>query len=221
MSDKTRIAEQILSNPHLKGLRTHLQPDEIPLATVPAIWEGGQGQRSMPCDIVLTNQRLIGYVYVTFPRERLFLDALALVDITAVSIRHKSFEPIFRELMVSTAQRTVYIRAPRQKIETLYEALRSAIEEYAPKAETAFDTEPAAETEERPNRPAPVYERQEIRTPFERSSLAIILLFVGGIILEIFGVIVWAGTHSASTGLPLCVAGFAAVLTAILTRRRR
>ena len=61
----------------LKGLRTHLQPDEEPLFTVPAIWDSGQEQRSVPCDVVVTNQRIFGYYFVTFPRERLFLDAPA------------------------------------------------------------------------------------------------------------------------------------------------
>ncbi len=71
MSSKTQPAGKILGR--LKGLRNHMQADEVPFFTVPAIWDGGQGQRNMPCDVVLTNQRLFGYVYVSFPRERLFL----------------------------------------------------------------------------------------------------------------------------------------------------
>jgi len=215
MPSKTEIAEKILAR--LKGLGNQMQAGEEPLFTVPAIWDAGRGQRSMPCDVVLTNQRLLGYVYVTFPRERLFLDALSLANIKAVTLRHKAFEPVFRELLVRDGQRRVYIRAPRQKIENLYEALRSAIEQYAP------GTQPVLESEELRDDAlvTPTYGRQEIRTTFERSPLAIVLLFIGGILLEIGGVVLWAVTQSPQTGLPLFIAGFAAVITAILVRRRR
>lgn len=219
LPEESRTAEKMLAT--LKGLHERLEPDETPLFNIPAIWDSGQGQRSMPCDAVLTNQRLMGYVYVTFPRERLFLEAFPLKDITNVSVRQKSFEPLFRELMISDGTRKVYIRAPRQKIETLYEALRAAIAAYAPRAQTTFEAGSSSTPPETQARPAPVYGRQEIRAPFERSSLALTLLFIGGIVLEIFGVIIWTSTQSTSTGLPLCIAGFAAVLTAILTRRRR
>src|SRR5260370_33571168 len=111
---KTGTAEKILSR--LKGLRTHMQAGEVPVFTVPAIWDAGQGQRSMPCDVVVTNQRIFGYVYVSFPRERLFLDALSLDTIQAVSLRHNAYEPLFPELLRSHAQATIYILAPRQKI---------------------------------------------------------------------------------------------------------
>jgi len=215
MPPKTEIAEKILAR--LKGLGNQMQAGEEPLFTVPAIWDAGRGQRSMPCDVVLTNQRLLGYVYVTFPRERLFLDALSLANIKAVTLRHKTFEPVFRELLVRDGQRRVYIRAPRQKIENLYEALRSAIEQYAP------GTQPVLESEELRDDAlvTPTYGRQEIRTTFERSPLAIVLLFIGGLLLEIGGVVLWAVTQSPQTGLPLFIAGFAAVITAILVRRHR
>src|SRR5438874_497901 len=130
MQPKNETADKILR--HLKGLRTHLQPDEEPLLTVPAIWDSGQEQRSVPCDVVLTNKRIIGYIYVTFPRERLFLDALTLSAIKVVTFRQKTFEPVFRELLLSDVQHKVYIRAPRKKLERLYEALRSAMEHYVP-----------------------------------------------------------------------------------------
>src|SRR5579862_8892042 len=68
---------------------------------------------------------------------------------------------------------------------------------------------------------APVYGRQEIKAPFERSSLAITLLFVGGLVLEVFGGILWSVTQSASAGLPLFVAGFVAVIMAIIVRRQQ
>ncbi len=215
MPPKTETAEKILAR--LKGLRNHMQASEEPLFTVPAIWDSGQEQRSMPCDVVLTNQRLFGYVYVTFPRERLFLDALILTNIKAVTLRHKTFEPVFRELLVSEGQRKIYIRAPRQKIENLYEALRLAIEHYAPDVQAALADEEAGNIAQT----TPAYGRQEIRTPFERSPLAITMLFIGGLLLEIGGVVLWAVTQSAQTGLPLIIAGLVAVITAILVRRQR
>jgi hypothetical protein len=215
MQQKNATADKILSQ--LKGLRNHLQPGEEPIFTVPAIWDNGQAQRSMPCDVVLTNQRLFGYVYVTFPRERLFLDALSLTEIKAVTFRQKTFEPVFRELLVRDGQRKVYIRAPRKKIESLYEALRSAMEQYAPKAKPAIEHEETSNV----NETAPSFGRQEIRTTFESSPLAIILLFIGGLILEIGGIVLWTATQSTQIGLPLIVAGIVAVITAILVRRQK
>jgi hypothetical protein len=215
MQSKNVTSDKIIR--HLKGLRNHLQPDEEPLFTVPAIWDSGEEQRSMPCDVVLTNQRLFGYVYVTFPRERLFLDALSLNTIKAVTFRQKTFEPLFRELLVSDGQRKVYIRAPRQKIERLYAALRLALERYAPNVQPTLEHE---ETRHE-NETAPSFGRQEIRTTFERSPLAIILLFFGGLLLEIGGIVLWIATQNTQTGLPLIVAGFVAVITAILLRRQR
>lgn len=215
MQPKKEPADRIIAR--LKGLRNHLQTGEEPLFTVPAIWDSGQEQRSEPCDVVLTNQRLFGYVYVTFPRERLFLDSLSLNAIKAVTFRQKTFEPLFRELLVSDGQRKVYIRAPRQKIEGLYNALRSAIEHYAPQTQAALEHEEASHA----NQTAPTFGRQEIRAPFERSPLAITLLFIGGLILEIAGIFLWAVTQSSQIGLPLIIAGFVAVITAILVRRQR
>jgi len=215
MQHKNAAADKILSR--LKGLRNHLQPDEEPLFSVPAIWDSGQEQRSMPCDVVLTNKRLFGYVYVTFPRERLFMDALSLSAIKAVTFRQKTFEPVFRELLVSDGQHKVYIRAPRKKLERLYGALRSALEQYAPNVQPTLEHEETSHI----NKTTPSFGRQEIRTTFERSPLAITLLFIGGLILEIGGVVLWTTTKSAPTGLPLIVAGFVAVITAILVRRQR
>jgi hypothetical protein len=215
MQKKNATADKLLKQ--LKGLRNHLQPGEEPIFTVPAIWDNGQAQRSMPCDVVLTNQRLFGYVYVTFPRERLFLDALSLTEIKAVTFRQKTFEPVFRELLVRNGQRKVYIRAPRKKIESLYEALRSAMEQYAPNVQPTLEHEETSNV----NETAPSFGRQEIRTTFERSPLAIILLFIGGLILEIGGIVLWTATQSSQIGLPLIIAGFVAVITAILVRRQR
>ncbi len=215
MPSKTETAEKILAR--LKGLRNHMQTGEEPLFTVPAIWDSGQEQRSMPCDVVLTNQRLFGYVFVTFPRERLFLDAISLANIKAVTLRHKTFEPVFRELLVNDGQRTIYIRTPRQKIENLYEALRSAIEQYAPETQRVLRDEETSNT----GQATSAFGRKEIRTSFERSPIAITLLFVGGLFLEISGTIIWAVTHSLQTGLPLFMAGFVAVITALLVRRQR
>ena len=215
MQPKNETADKIIR--HLKGLRTHLQPNEEPLFSVPAIWDSGHDERSVPCDVVLTNKRLFGYVYVTFPRERLFLDALTLTAIKAVTFRQKTFEPVFRELLVSDGQHKVYIRAPRKKLERLYEALQSAMELYDPNKQPALQNEETKPT----NQTTTAFGRQEIRTMFERSPLAITLLFVGGLILEIGGIVLWATTKSAPTGLPLIVAGLVAVITAFLVRRQR
>jgi hypothetical protein len=215
MPGKTNTAEKILAS--LKGLRDHLQQDEQPLYAIPGIWDAGQERGSAACDVVLTNQRLFGYYYVSFPRERLFLDAITLSSISRVALRQKSFEPLFRELQITAGQRKIYIRASRQKIEELHTALRSAIETYAPMASSAL----TSEQNEPATRPAPVYEHQEIRRPFETSLLAISILFVGGIILEIAGALLWMTTGSAPTGLPLCIAGLLAVFFAMRTRRQR
>ncbi len=186
--------------------------------TIPAIWDSGWEQPSMPCDVVLTNQRLIGYVFVTFPRQRLFLEALSLNAVTTVSLRHKSFEPLFRELLVSEGQRKVYIRAPRQKIESLYQALRNAIEQYAPgDVEPRFIVGNDANVEH----VSPVFGRQEIRREFQNSPLAITLLFTGGLVLEIAGAVLWAITQSVQVGLPLIITGLIAVFTAFMLRRQR
>jgi hypothetical protein len=225
VANKINTTEKILAQ--IKRLRNHLQPDEEPLLTLPGIWDGGLEKRSTPCDIILTNQRLFGYYFVSFPRERLFLDALTLTKIRNVAVREKNFEPLFRELLVSEGQRKVYIRAPRQKIETLYAELRSAIETYAPVNEAALeentDHEEAEEgtTDEQIMLPTtPVYGRQEIKTTFESSHIAIVMLFVGGLVLEIGGALLWA-TVGQSIGLPLCIAGFVLVFAAIMQRRQR
>jgi hypothetical protein len=215
MQPKNGTSDKIIKR--FKGLRTHLQPDEVPLFTVPAIWDSGQEQRSVPCDVVVTSQRILGYYFVTFPRERLFMDALNLTEIKAVTFRQKTFEPVFRELFVSDGQHKVYIRAPRKKLERLYEALQSAMEIYGPNTQSALESEETQPT----NETTAAFGRQEIRTTFERSPLAITLLFIGGLILEIGGIVLWTTTQSAPTGLPLIVAGFVAVITAILVRRRR
>jgi hypothetical protein len=227
VANKINTTEKILAQ--IKGLRNHLQPDEEPLLALPGIWDGGLEKRSTPCDIILTNQRLFGYYFVSFPRERLFLDALTLTKIRNVAVREKNFEPLFRELLVSEGQRKVYIRAPRQKIETLYAELRSAIETYAPVneaalAENAEHEEIAEDTNnEQPETllpTAPVYGRQEIKTTFESSNIALAMLFIGGLVLEIGGASLWA-TVGQSIGLPLCIAGFVLVFAAIMQRRQR
>jgi len=91
------------------------------------------------------------------------------------------------------------------------------MERYGPNKQTVLqseDTKPINETNT-------TFGRQDIRTTFERSPLAITLLFIGGLILEIGGIILWSTTKSAPTGFPLIVAGFVAVITAFLVRRQR
>ena len=228
---KTRTIENIFRK--VKRLRLYMQPDEEPLLAIPAIWDSGKEQRSVPCDVVVTNQRLMGYYSVNRPRKRLFLEELALTEITVVSFRHKTYEPIFRELLVSTGRQKVYIRAPRRYIEALYAALREAIELYTSPGQTTFE-DAASTTETHTSEPATtsqpahslrssgtVYGRQDIRTNFEQSPLAITLLFGGGLLLEIIGFGLWAATQSLQVGMPLFVAGLVCVLTATFIRRQR
>src|SRR5947207_14689314 len=181
VNNTTRTIEKIFRR--VKGLRDQMQPGEEPLLAVPAIWDSGQEQHSTPCEVIVTNQRLLGYYSVSFPRKRLFLEELSLATLTTVSLRHKTYEPLFRELLVSEGRRKVYIRAPRRYIEALFAALRSATGEYVPAAQPTF--------EDNPGKDAAVYGRQDIRTSFDRSPLAITLLFVGGIVLAILGFVLW------------------------------
>jgi hypothetical protein len=216
LAEITRDAQKILKR--LKGLRELLQPDETPQLNIPAIWDGGlpeQGGRSMPSDVVLTNQRILGYVLTTFPRTRLFFDALPLSSLTTVSLRQKSYEPLFRELLVSDGRRKVYIRAPRLQIAALYEALQTATKH------SLAANAPNAENESQPASAAPIYGKQEMQGTFERSLLAIVLLFVGGLVLEIVGASAWIATSSVQVGLPLCIAGFVAFILSIVVRHQR
>ncbi len=230
-------AEKILGR--LKGLRAQMREGEQPLFSMPAIWENAGEHQSNACDLVLTNQRLFGYIYTTFPRERLFLDAVEFAAIKAVTIRQKSFEVVFSELFVSDGQKRIYIRAARKKIESAYQALRQAIADYAPATHTALDgqereeeqsstptgptgqsTAPGTSGEQIEQRGEPIYGRQQIHQPLERSPLGITLLLVGGLLLEIGGALVWAATGSLQTGGPLFLAGLVAVIFAILARRQ-
>ncbi len=188
--------------------------------TIPGIWEsvptGESERRTTTCEIVVTNQHLLGYMHTRFPRERLFLEAFALKNITKLAFRQRSFDPLFRELSLSDDTRTAYIRSSREKIELLYQEIQTAIATYAPHA-----TKSSPDTDEETPRPAPVYERRTIRTTFEQSSLGITALFVGGLLLEIIGIIAWALTQSIQVGLPLCLAGLFAVFVATLSVRLR
>lgn len=216
--ERTRNAQKILAR--VKGLREHMQPDEFPLLNVPAIWDGSlpeQQGRSIPGDVIVTNQRIIGYALTTFPRTRLFFDALPLSQLTTISQRNKSHEPLFRELLISDGKRKVYIRAPQKQMDSLYTTLRQAIETYA--APTKAQVEEAEPGLAAPT--GPVYGTQDIRAPFERSLLAIVLLFVGGLVLEIIGANAWAATGSSQVGLPLIIAGLLAFIFSIIVLRQR
>lgn len=230
-------AEKILGR--LKGLRAQMRAGEQPLFSIPAIWESTGEHQSNACDLVLTNQRIFGYIYTRFPRERLFLDAVELAAIKAATVRQKSFEVVFSELFVSDGQKRIYIRATRKKIESAYLALRQAIADYAPATRTALDGEKYEEEQTvahagRDEQPIdagpsgeqarqgsePIYGRQQVRQSLERSPLGITLLLVGGLLLEIGGALVWAATGSPQTGGPLFLAGLVAVIFAILARRQ-
>lgn len=200
----------------LKGLRDHLQENEQPIINIPGIWDNGQQNRSTTCDIVLTNQRLLGYYKVSFPRERLFLDALPLSFIRTVTLQQKK-DPIFRELMVGTTDRKVYIRSSRQKIELLNTALQSTIEQNVANANAKFET---AGTEQQGTQSL-THERPGTRQPMQSSPLNITLLFTGGLFLEVLGVLLWSGTHSPQIGAPLVIAGFVSWLAAMFLRKKR
>ena len=219
---------------HLKGLQAQMREGEQPIFSLPTIWENAAEHLSNACDLVLTNQRLFGYIYTTFPREHLFLDALELDKITTISVREKNFEVLFRELFVSDGQKRIYIRATRKKIEAAAAALRAALAEHAPATHAALDAQnEKLESTELPDgqeskltdlaekqRATPAYSRQQIRQPLNRSPFGITLLLVGGLLLEILGVLAWAATGNAQTGLPLFFAGIVAVVVATLTRRQ-
>lgn len=208
-------SEKILSR--LKGLSAQMREGEQPLFSIPAIWENATEKQSNACDLVLTNQRLFGYIYTTFPRERLFLDALELDKVTTVSLLQKSFAGGFRELLVRDRTQKIYIRATRKKIEDTYAALQSTLAEHAPAAHATLD-KPTLNGEAA--HPALVYSRQQVRQPLERSPLGITLLLVGGLLIEILGAIAWVVTGSLATGLPLFLAGLIAVGVATMARRQ-
>jgi hypothetical protein len=210
--EKTSPANKIVAS--MKGLRNQLQTEEQPLLTIPGIWDNGQQQHSTMCDVILTNQRIFGYIYKTFPRESLFLDAQNIAEITRVELRQKEHEPLFRELLIETGTRKVYVRAPRKKIEVLYTELQK-LTNITPTNTVMSDTTGTSIAA------PPSYSQQQIRGSFENSALAIMLLFVGGILLEIFGVLLISVTHNAQSGIFLCFAGFVAVITSIMLRRRR
>ncbi len=217
-------AEKILAS--IKGLHNHLQPNEEPLATVPGIWDsiptGESEHRATTCEIVVTNQRLLGFQYIKFPRERLFLEAFPLSTITTLTFRQKAFDPLFRELLVSDGQHKAYIRSSREKIELLNREVQSAIETYTPHTTSSTQLSSTQEAnEEQTLRSAPLYERKKLRTTFEQSHLGITVLFVGGLLLEILGILAWSATRSTQIGLPLCIAGFFAVFVAMLIRRQQ
>ncbi len=238
----------------LKGLRARMREGEQPLFSIPAIWDNATEHQSNACDLVLTNQRIFGYIYTTFPRERLFLDALELNTITAVSIRRKSFEAMFRELFVSDSKKRIYIRATSKKIEETYTTLRGAIAEYAPTAQATLQTanvpdsrqeekqlhqpdhargeitddahtlqgEQQAEQADQPGTPGrgPIYSQQRLRQPLERSPLGITILLVGGLILEIGGILAWAAFGNSQVGLTFILTGLFAVIVATVARRQ-
>lgn len=206
-------AQKILAR--TKGLRRYIEPDEEPLLKVPAIWDNGQTHHSKPCNVIVTSSRLMGFDLVTFPRERLYLEDFPLTAISSVTLRHKTYEPLFRELVVSDGERKVYIRAPRKHIEALYATLRFVTEYHD------YIGEDGQAVEAPPTTPTPIYGRQDIHTTFERSPLAIVLLFVGGLILELIGIAGWLLTGNIQVGIPLFIAGFLAVVVATLVRRQR
>lgn len=234
MPNKPGTAEKILNR--TKGLRAQMQEGEEPQLALPGIWDNGQSKTSTACDVIVTNQRILGYYYKSFPREHLFVDALNLADLKQVTWREKSHEPIFREILVSDGQRQVYIRTPRQKCEELYATLKEGTQHTITSAPaTSYEqqvreegTTPSTDTEQTPlsstvpqsQQQATIYGREEIKRPFEYSSLAVVLLLVGGIFLELIGIIAWSATNQSSVGVPLIIAGLLAFIVSIVVRKQ-
>jgi hypothetical protein len=218
MSNSSENAQKILSR--CKGLSQQLQEGEEPVFSMPAIWDSDKYAHGEACEVVLTNQRLMGFYFKSFPREKLFLDVLDLSAITHVTLRQKTYA-LFRELMVSEGIHKVAIRAPRRKSEALYATLRTATSASHDSDEQEVTVEAPEALKPVDTLPAPVYGREDVRVAFDTSPLAIVVLFVGGIALEIVGAILWSLTQSSQIGLPLCIAGFIAVGVAILQVRQR
>ena len=220
IDSKARTAYKILRR--VRGLREQMQPEEEPLLAVAGIWDSGKEEHSTPCEVIVTNQRLLGFYTSRISRtRRLFLEQFDLMAITAVSLRQKTYEPIFRELMVSDGKQKVYIRAPRRNIEALFAALRTTIAQHGDGTKATFVDEQQQGKAPETAPAAPTYGRQDVRAAFDRSPLAITLLFVGGLIVEVVGFVLWGITGSVQVGIPLFAAGIVAVMTAIFLRRRR
>ncbi|GCF08899.1 hypothetical protein [Dictyobacter arantiisoli] len=223
-------ADKILTR--FKGLRAQMQTDEEPILALPAIWDSGSSQHSTACDVIVTNQRVIGYYYRGFPRERIFVESIDLNTLRTVTWRDKNYEPVFREIMISDGVRKIYIRTQRQKSQQLYDTIQILTEhnelQEAPEIATAsnpdVDTTNPLETQTQKQgqmmqHQAPVYGREEVRRSFESSSLGMMLLIVGGILLEFLAIILLFTTHNASISLPLFIAGLIAILANYFTRR--
>src|SRR5258708_12488069 len=140
MYTHSRTAEKIFRR--ARRLREQMQANEEPRLAVPAIWDSGKEDKSTPCEVIVTNQRLMGYYSVNFPRKRIFLEDMQLNKISSVTLREKTFEPIFRELLVCEGPRKIYIRAPRRYIEALYAALRSNSEQHLTTSKQTVVAEP-------------------------------------------------------------------------------
>jgi hypothetical protein len=210
----------------LRGLRAQMQTNEEPILALPAIWDSGNNNHSTACDVVVTNQRLLGYYYRSFPRERVFIETMDLRDIDTVVWRKKNYEPVFREIMVGDSVHKIYIRTPQQKSVLLYDTLHMLTEHNSQadkQNEVSLETgsdEQIAEQEQvqASEQRAPIYGREEVVRPFERTPLAGALLIVGGILLEIIGIVLLYTTNSISISIPLFIAGFVAVGASFLSR---
>jgi len=218
MSKSSENVQKILSQ--CKGLSQRLQAGEEPVFSMSAIWDSDKHSHSEACEVILTDQRLIGFYFKSFPREKCFLDALNLSAITHVTLRQKTYA-LFRELVISEEIHKVAICAPRQKSEALYAALRAATSAPHDSDEQEAIVEAPEALRPADTLSAPVYGREDVRVAFDTSPLAIVVLFVGGIALEIAGALLWSLTQSSQVGLPLCIAGFVAVGVAILQARQR
>ncbi|WP_069803082.1 hypothetical protein [Thermogemmatispora onikobensis] len=209
-SNQQSAARRILRR--FRGLQAHLEPGEEPLESRPVIWHSQQ-HGSVACDVILTNRRLLGYYQVQFPRSRFFLEAIPLTEITAITLRSPQSKPLLHELLISSGQGAVLLRAPRRVIEGLYDSLHRLGGETGPEPEQV-GAGPARV-------PSPRFDRQQLAGSAEHSPAGIALLFACGLILEIIAVFLWLTTGSLATSLPPFVTGLLTVLTAILVYRQR
>ncbi|GER83199.1 hypothetical protein KTAU_18360 [Thermogemmatispora aurantia] len=221
---QARAGRRILRR--FRGLQAHLQPDEELLGSRPVIWSSQQHGR-VACDVILTNRRLLGYYQVRFPRPRLFLEAIPLTEITAITLRMPQSRVLLYELLISFGEGSVLLRAPQRTIDYLYDTLRHLSEgsrqEPGP---MAAEQEPsptrAASSQQEPScGQSPHFARRQLAGTAERSPTAIAAIFACGLILEIIAVYLWLTTGSLATSLPPFGAGLLAVLTAILVYRQR
>ncbi len=208
MPDETIQSQKILAQSSLRGIDPYIHLNEAALLTIPAIWDNGQSQKSRPCEIVLTDQRLLGFFR---SRRETSVEEFALEAIQTVTFREKQYEPIFRELLVSDGVRRVFIRAPKKKLEELYIRLQATL-----KLQTSTGEAVTA------SKSSPTFERENLSTAsYESSSAGLTMLLGLGIAMECLSLFLCTAAQNLQAAAPLFIVGFMAVCLAFIIRRRR